>query len=97
MTGWELEGNDNDKEPKRRMSRVIWVIFLLLYQLYTSINLNNISLVVPWPGMGLGPTGFIKPVPVPIKTRTCGCGYGFQRVWVRVAQKNPRVARDNPY
>ena len=47
--------------------------------------------------MGLGPTGFIKPVPVPIKTRTCGCGYGFQRVRVRVAQKNPRVARDNPY
>ena len=47
--------------------------------------------------MGLGPTGFVKPLPVPDKTHTCGCGYRFCRVRVWVVQKNPRVARDNPY
>ena len=47
--------------------------------------------------MGLGPMGFIKPLPVPVKTRTCGCGYGFCWVRVWVAQKNSRVAHDNPY
>ena len=47
--------------------------------------------------MGLGPTGFVKPVPIPLKSCTHGCGYGFWWVQVLVAQKNPRVARDNPY
>ena len=35
MIGKELDGDDNDKEPKRREMRVVWalVISSLLYQL----------------------------------------------------------------
>jgi hypothetical protein len=39
---------------------------------------------------------FFKP-PAPVETRTPGCGYGLTWVGVRVALKNPRVTRANPY
>ena len=32
MTGWVLEGNDNDKEPKRRVSRVVWAIGMFFFK-----------------------------------------------------------------
>ena len=39
----------------------------------------------------------VKPVTRTRKTRTREAGHGFSRVRVRVGEKNPGVARDNPY
>ena len=41
--------------------------------------------------------GFAKPMGNPRETRTPEQGCGFPRVGVRVAPKNPRVARRIPY
>ena len=43
------------------------------------------------------PWGFAKPMGNPRETRTPERGCGFPRVGVRVAPKNPRVARRIPY
>ena len=46
----------------------------------------------------LGNTGTrVIPVPVPVISRARASGYGFSGVRVRVAQKNPRAARADPY
>jgi hypothetical protein len=46
----------------------------------------------------LGYTGTrVIPVPVPVISRARASGYGFSGVRVRVAQKNPRAARADPY
>ena len=60
MTGWELEGNDDDKEPKRRMSRVVWAIgMFFLFSLCFSkltIVLSYIQVIIyvvhDWLGVG---------------------------------------------
>jgi hypothetical protein len=46
----------------------------------------------------LGNTGTrVIPVPVPVISRARASGWGFSRLRARVAQKNPRAARADPY
>ena len=69
MTGWVLDSNDNEKEPKRCQTCVVWAIgvsFSSFYILTTVLLYIGYKLLL-YPSMGMGPTGLRKPV-----TRTHG-------------------------